>query len=72
MFDIKKLQFKCTVNNPQPLSIVEKVIFDYRVHGMTVFLQRAHKRVKGLAEKETWKIQVFSDYGAITDLVSEL
>ncbi|CAH0722849.1 unnamed protein product, partial [Brenthis ino] len=52
----------------QPLSIVEKVIFDYRVHGMTVFLQRAHKRVKGLAEKETWKIQEFSDYGAITDL----
>nr|XP_034841374.1 exocyst complex component 2 isoform X2 [Maniola hyperantus] len=52
----------------QPLSIVEKVIFDYRVHGMTVFLQRAHKRVKGLAGKETWKIQEFSDYGAITNL----
>ncbi|XP_050553614.1 exocyst complex component 2 [Spodoptera frugiperda] len=52
----------------QPLSIVEKVIFDYRVHGMTVFLQRAHKRVKGLAEKETWKIEEYSDYGAITNL----
>ncbi|XP_045510493.1 exocyst complex component 2 [Colias croceus] len=52
----------------QPLSIVEKVIFDYRVHGMTVFLQRAHKRVKGLADKETWKIEEFSDYGAITNL----
>ncbi|KAL4705672.1 hypothetical protein ACJJTC_011234, partial [Scirpophaga incertulas] len=52
----------------QPLSIVEKVIFDYRVHGMTVFLQRAHKRVKGLGEKETWKIEEFSDYGAITNL----
>ncbi|CAH0406116.1 unnamed protein product [Chilo suppressalis] len=52
----------------QPLTIVEKVIFDYRVHGMTVFLQRAHKRVKGLAEKETWKIEEFSDYGAITNL----
>ncbi|CAH2099615.1 unnamed protein product [Euphydryas editha] len=52
----------------QPLSVVEKVIFDYRVHGMTVFLQRAHKRVKGLVDKETWKIQEFSDYGAITDL----
>ncbi|XP_045542416.1 exocyst complex component 2 [Papilio machaon] len=52
----------------QPLSIVEKVIFDYRVHGMTVFLQRAHKRVKGLSEKETWKIEEFSDYGAITNL----
>ncbi|XP_028164499.1 exocyst complex component 2 [Ostrinia furnacalis] len=52
----------------QPLSIVEKVIFDYRVHGMTVFLTRAHKRVKGLAEKETWKIEEFSDYGAITNL----
>ncbi|KAJ8734975.1 hypothetical protein PYW08_014225 [Mythimna loreyi] len=52
----------------QPLSIVEKVIFDYRVHGMTVFLQRAHKRVKGLGEKETWKIEDFSDYGAITNL----
>nr|XP_049698816.1 exocyst complex component 2-like [Helicoverpa armigera] len=52
----------------QPLSIVEKVIFDYRVHGMTVFLQRAHKRVKGLAEKETWKIEEYTDYGAITNL----
>ncbi|XP_045761389.1 exocyst complex component 2 [Maniola jurtina] len=52
----------------QPLSIVEKVIFDYRVHGMTVFMQRAHKRVKGLADKETWKIQEFTDYGAITNL----
>lgn len=52
----------------QPLSIVEKVIFDYRVHGMAVFLQRAHKRVKGLGEKETWKIEDFSDYGAITNL----
>ncbi|KAL0849914.1 hypothetical protein ABMA28_011844 [Loxostege sticticalis] len=52
----------------QPLSIVEKVIFDYRVHGMTVFLTRAHKRVKGLAEKETWKVEEFSDYGAITNL----
>ncbi|XP_068629047.1 exocyst complex component 2 [Battus philenor] len=52
----------------QPLSIVEKVIFDYRVHGMTVFLQRAHKRVKGLSDKETWKIEEFSDYGAITNL----
>ncbi|CAB3245306.1 unnamed protein product [Arctia plantaginis] len=52
----------------QPLSIVEKVIFDYRVYGMTMFLQRAHKRVKGLAEKETWKIEEFTDYGAITNL----
>ncbi|KAG6455553.1 hypothetical protein O3G_MSEX009291 [Manduca sexta] len=52
----------------QPLSIVEKVIFDYRVHGMTVFLQRALKRVKGLADKETWKIEEFTDYGAITNL----
>nr|XP_026484674.1 exocyst complex component 2 [Vanessa tameamea] len=52
----------------QPLSVVEKIIFDYRVHGMTVFLQRAHKRVKGLVDKETWKIQEFSEYGAITDL----
>ncbi|XP_039765827.1 exocyst complex component 2 [Pararge aegeria] len=52
----------------QPLSIVEKVIFDYRVHGMTVFLQRAHKRVKGLADKEAWKIQEYTDYGAITNL----
>ncbi|CAD0195349.1 unnamed protein product [Chrysodeixis includens] len=52
----------------QPLSIVEKVIFDYRVHGMSVFLQRAHKRVKGLADKETWKIEEFTDYGAITNL----
>lgn len=49
---------------------MEKVIFDYRVHGMTVFLQRAHKRVKGLADKETWKIEEFTDYGAITNLVS--
>lgn len=54
----------------QPLSIVEKVIFDYRVHGMTVFMQRAHKRVKGLADKETWKIKEYTDYGAITELVS--
>lgn len=52
----------------QPLSIVEKVIFDYRVHGMTVFLQRALKKVKGLADKETWKIEEFTDYGAITNL----
>ncbi|CAH2068965.1 unnamed protein product, partial [Iphiclides podalirius] len=52
----------------QPLSIVEKVIFDYRVHGMTVFLQRAHKRAKALVDKETWKIEEFSDYGAITNL----
>ncbi|VVC88644.1 unnamed protein product [Leptidea sinapis] len=40
----------------QPLSIVEKVIFEYRVHGMTLFLQRAHKQVKSLADRETWKI----------------
>ncbi|XP_026764058.2 exocyst complex component 2 [Galleria mellonella] len=52
----------------QPLSVVEKVIFDYRVYGMTCFLQRAHKRVKALAEKETWKIEEFTDYGAITKL----
>ncbi|CAG9576085.1 unnamed protein product, partial [Danaus chrysippus] len=52
----------------QPLSIVEKVVFDYRVYGMTVFLQRAHKRVKTLSETDTWKIKEFSDYGAITEL----
>ncbi|OWR47027.1 Exocyst complex component 2 [Danaus plexippus plexippus] len=52
----------------QPLSIVEKVVFDYRVFGMTVFLQRAHKRVKALSETDTWKIKEFSDYGAITEL----
>ncbi|KAM3958266.1 exocyst complex component secretory 5 [Aphomia sociella] len=52
----------------QPLSVVEKVIFDYRVFGMSMFLQRAHKRVKALADKETWKIEEFSDYGAITNL----
>lgn len=39
---------------------------------MTMFLQRAHKKVKGLAEKETWKIEEFTDYGAITNLVSLL
>lgn len=49
---------------------MEKVIFDYRVHGMTVFLQRTLKRVKALGDKETWKIEEFSDYGAITNLVS--
>ncbi|XP_028039948.1 exocyst complex component 2 [Bombyx mandarina] len=52
----------------QPLSIVERVIYDYRVHGMVVFLQRALKRVKGLADKETWKIEEFTEYGAITKL----
>ncbi|XP_060810472.1 exocyst complex component 2 [Amyelois transitella] len=52
----------------QPLSVVEKVIFDYRVHGMTMFLQRALKRVKGLKDKETWKIEEYTDYGAITNL----
>ncbi|XP_026324011.1 exocyst complex component 2 isoform X2 [Hyposmocoma kahamanoa] len=52
----------------QPLSIVEKVIFEYRVHGMVVFLQRALRRVKGLADAETWKVEQFSDYGAITIL----
>ncbi|XP_059049390.1 exocyst complex component 2 [Achroia grisella] len=52
----------------QPLSVVEKVIFDYRVYGMTCFLQRAHKRVKALADKETWKIEEYTDYGAITKL----
>ncbi|XP_053600638.1 exocyst complex component 2 [Plodia interpunctella] len=52
----------------QPLSVVEKVIFDYRVHGMTMFLQRALKKVKGLRDKETWKIEEYSDYGAITNL----
>ncbi|CAK1548634.1 unnamed protein product [Leptosia nina] len=56
----------------QPLSIVEKVIFDYRVQGLTVFLQRAQKRVKALSDKETWKIEEFSDYGAITGLPSLL
>ncbi|XP_023934089.1 exocyst complex component 2 [Bicyclus anynana] len=52
----------------QPLSIVEKVIFDYRVHGMSVFLQRAQRRVKALADDEAWKIHEFTDYGAITNL----
>ncbi|KAI8430152.1 hypothetical protein MSG28_000537 [Choristoneura fumiferana] len=52
----------------QPLSIVEKVIFEYRVHGMSVFLQRALRRVKALADQETWRIDHFSDYGAITNL----
>ncbi|XP_050665877.1 exocyst complex component 2 [Leptidea sinapis] len=56
----------------QPLSIVEKVIFEYRVHGMTLFLQRAHKQVKSLADRETWKIVQYSDYGAITNLPSLL
>ncbi|XP_072935687.1 exocyst complex component 2 [Epargyreus clarus] len=56
----------------QPLSIVEKVIFEYRVHGMAVFLQRALRRVRALPDLETWKIEDFSDYGAITQLPSLL
>ncbi|XP_045529762.1 exocyst complex component 2 [Pieris brassicae] len=52
----------------QPLAIVEKVIFEYRVHGMSVFLQRALRRVKALSGLETWKVQDFTDYGAITGL----
>ncbi|KOB70306.1 Sec5 [Operophtera brumata] len=31
-------------------------------------LKRALKRVKGLADKETWRIEEYSDYGAITNL----
>ncbi|GBP94707.1 Exocyst complex component 2 [Eumeta japonica] len=56
----------------QPLTIVEKVIFDYRVHGMTVFLQRTLKRMKTIGDKEIWKIEEFSDYGAITNLLGSV
>lgn len=56
----------------QPLAIIEKVIFNYRVHGMTTFLQMALKNVKNLSDMETWKIEEFSDYGAITKLPSLL
>ncbi|XP_063634029.1 exocyst complex component 2 [Cydia splendana] len=56
----------------QPLSIVEKVIFEYRAHGMGVFLQRALRRVKALGDHETWRVDHFSDYGAVTNLPSLL
>ncbi|KAJ2943891.1 hypothetical protein O0L34_g8215 [Tuta absoluta] len=52
----------------QPLSIVEQVIFEYRVHGMTVFLTRAARRLHTLPQAETWRIEQYSDYGAITKL----
>ncbi|XP_048481795.1 exocyst complex component 2 [Plutella xylostella] len=56
----------------QPLSIVEGVIFEYRAHGMTAFLQRALRRVKALAGQETWRIVEFTEYGAITNTPHEL
>ncbi|KAG7304291.1 hypothetical protein JYU34_011232 [Plutella xylostella] len=56
----------------QPLSIVEGVIFEYRAHGMTAFLQRALRRVNSLAGQETWRIVEFTEYGAITNTPHEL
>lgn len=52
----------------QPLDIVKRVIQDVKVQGMVAFLQEGMRRIKKLEAKETWEVELFSEYGAITKL----